>query len=64
MIADVSGQPVAVFLKGHLLGPIFLDYLTVEDEIDRSARNIGNQPLTTLPIIPKSKGLNMPITVY
>jgi len=46
MITDVSGQPVAPILNSHLLGPIFLDYWTVEDETDKLSRNIGNQPLT------------------
>jgi len=46
MITDVSGHPIAPILKGHLLGPIFLDCLAVEDETDRPSRKIGNQPLT------------------
>jgi len=38
MIIDVSGQPVAAISKGLRLGPIFLDYLTVEYETDRPSR--------------------------
>ena len=33
LVTDVWGQPV---------GPIFLDYLTLEDGSDRLPRNVGN----------------------